>query len=147
MAAARACYENMVEALAHCHGSIDEQLLLETTTNFMAAYQGVDDRPYQEAIASFYRTNCPSLSYQAPHVSASPAARPASGKIRVGFLSTNFYNHTIGKLYRGIIAELDRTAFEVYVFGGDEVDEIAVLSNVNVINSIHYPRACPRHAT
>ena len=125
MTAARVRYETMVEALARCHGSIEEKLLLETTTNFMAAYQGVDDRPYQEAIASFYRRNCPSLSYQAPHVSASPATRPASEKIRVGFLSTNFYNHTVGKLYRGIIAELDRTAFEVYVFGGDEGDEIA----------------------
>ena len=40
-------------------------------------------------------------------------------------MSTNFCNHTIGKLYRGIIAELDRTAFEVYVFGGDQEDEIA----------------------
>lgn len=37
-------------------------------------------------------------------------------KIKIGFISEYFTSHTIGKLFRGTIFELDRNKFEVYVF-------------------------------
>ena len=54
---ARERYQSATLALEPLRGSIDEKLLLGTTTNFMAVYQGRDDRRYQEAIANFFRTN------------------------------------------------------------------------------------------
>ena len=122
---ARERYQSATLALEPLRGSIDEKLLLGTTTNFMAVYQGLDDRRYQEAIANFFRTNCPSLSYRAPHLEKGQTISSSQTKIRIGFVSTNFYNHTVGKLFRGIIAGLSRESFDVFVFGGGEKDEIA----------------------
>lgn len=37
-------------------------------------------------------------------------------KIKVGFLSSNFFNHSVGKDRRGVINKIDRELFEVYIF-------------------------------
>ena len=37
-------------------------------------------------------------------------------KIKIGFISEYFSNHTIGKLFRGTIFELDQNKFEIYIF-------------------------------
>ncbi len=41
-----------------------------------------------------------------------PSASPG-GRLRIGFLSTNLFQHTIGKFYQGIIQKLSRDRFEV----------------------------------
>ena len=37
-------------------------------------------------------------------------------KIKVGFISSNFYNHSVSKDRRGIINKINRDLFEVYIF-------------------------------
>ena len=37
-------------------------------------------------------------------------------KIKVGFISSNFFNHSVGKDRRGVINKIDRNLFEVYIF-------------------------------
>ena len=140
---ARERYQAATMALELLKGSIDEKLLLGTTTNFMAVYQGLDDRRYQEAIASFFRTNCPSLSYRAPHLEQGLTTTSSQTKIRIGFVSTNFYNHTVGKLFRGIIAELNSKVFDVFVFGGQEKDEIARFIKNNCYQFHELPHDLP----
>jgi protein O-GlcNAc transferase len=85
-------------------------------TNFYFAYQGVNDVDLQSLTAKFYLNACPRLAWTAPHCSA-PAASPATGdragKLRVGFVSTSLFEHTIGKFYHGIIQKLARDRFEV----------------------------------
>jgi predicted O-linked N-acetylglucosamine transferase (SPINDLY family) len=84
-------------------------------TNFYLAYHGKYDRELQGKVAQLYERSCPSLLYSAPHCQGSPA--PVAGrKIRVGFLSRFFWNHSIGKWMRGLIAHLSRREFEVLVF-------------------------------
>ena len=141
---ARERYQAATMELELLKGSIDEKLLLGTTTNFMAVYQGLDDRLYQEAIANFFRTNCPSLSYRAPHLEQRPSVNSGQTKIRIGFVSTNFYNHTVGKLFRGIIAGLNREVFDVFVFGGEEKDEIALFIKNNCYQFDELPRDLPK---
>ncbi|MBF0497816.1 MAG: hypothetical protein HQK58_14780, partial [Deltaproteobacteria bacterium] len=47
-------------------------------------------------------------------------------KIRIGFISSHFRNHTIGKICRGLIAQLSRERFAVTVFSiGRYQDEIS----------------------
>ncbi|MCZ2809808.1 MAG: hypothetical protein O2V44_10680, partial [Candidatus Bathyarchaeota archaeon] len=49
-------------------------------------------------------------------------------KFKIGFISTFFNDHTIGKLNRGIIANLSRDAFTVTVFSiGHHNDNISRL--------------------
>ena len=144
MTDARLRYEAAVEGLATRTGVIDEDRLLGAGTNFMAAYQAVDDHRFQEIIAGFYRRNCPALSYVAPHV-GEVSPHPET-KIRIGFVSVNFNNHTVGKLYRGIIAKLDRTKFEVSVFGAGD-DEISHFIQNNCDAYFNLPENCPRPET
>src|SRR5208337_2473300 len=84
-------------------------------TNFYLAYHGINNRDLQVKIANFYITACPSLLYVAPHCKNEWSIEK-SGKIKIGFISSNFCEHTIGKHFRGVIANLSRELFEVYVF-------------------------------
>ena len=121
---ARTSYENAVEQLTDNTMPINPAMLLELGTNFMAVYQGDDDRRYQETIADFYLRNCPELTFTATHIGKS-SGHSETEKIRIGFVSCNFFNHTVGKLFRGIVAKLNRDKFSVSVFSRPEDDEIS----------------------
>jgi len=82
-------------------------------TGFYLAYHGFDNVALQRAIAEMYLKLHPPLGWESPH--AGPRSR-AGRRLRVGFLSAHLRSHTIGKLYRGMISELDRSRFEVTVF-------------------------------
>lgn len=84
------------------------------STAFYLAYQGFQDRAFQERLARLHARACPALLDRAPHCRL--GVRPAGSRIRVGFVSTFLRNHTIGRLNRGLIAGLDRRRFEVTVF-------------------------------
>jgi len=81
-------------------------------TGFYLAYHGEPDLDLQRAIARMHLALHPALAWQAP--GSRPRAR-AGRRLRVGFLSAFLHNHTIGKLYRGFVAGLDRRRFEVVV--------------------------------
>ena len=91
---------------------------------FYFAYYGVMDRAFYEQLADIHLGACPSLAQAAPHV-ANPGPRQArgdknpggkeGGRTKVGFVSRFFFDHSIGRLNRGLIAKLDREVFHVTV--------------------------------
>ncbi|MEO5375418.1 MAG: tetratricopeptide repeat protein [Alphaproteobacteria bacterium] len=120
----RVAYRRGLESLL-----ADETLRLDdpmaeigTAGQFYLAYHGRDDRTLQEMLARLYRRVAPSLSFTAPHCSAS-RPRPAGRRIRVGFVSHHFRVHTIGKLCVGLVAELPRERIEVFVFSIGRADD------------------------
>lgn len=80
------------------------------TGNFYLAYQGRSNRELQERIAALYRKACPDLEWVAPSV-RNPRARGA--KIRIGFCSAFFYEHTVGRINEGLLDKIDRQKFDV----------------------------------
>ena len=92
-------------------------------TNFSAAYHGENDREIQVLIAEAYLRACPSLAFRAVHCDSYQP--PVGRRIRVGFASAHLGSHTIGKYNRRMVAHLDRTHFEVFVFhlGADARDQ------------------------
>ncbi|HVN28047.1 MAG TPA: tetratricopeptide repeat protein [Candidatus Binataceae bacterium] len=82
-------------------------------TNFYFAYQGVNDLELQSLTAKFYLSACPKLGWTAPHCSSPSSAN--GSRLKIGFVSSSLYEHTIGKFYQGIIRELSRERFEVVV--------------------------------
>jgi predicted O-linked N-acetylglucosamine transferase (SPINDLY family) len=87
-------------------------------TNFYLAYNGVNDRPLQQKIARFYLSACPGLDWTAPHCEKA-GKKPGKAKgerIRLAIASAFFYDQTVGRLYRGIIENLDKNKFEIVIF-------------------------------
>ena len=89
---------------------------------FYLSYQGQDDRPLQET----YGRAIARIAQEAVTGAPAPAPKPAAGeKIRIGFASNYFFQHSVSKLFRGWIEHLDRSRFEIFVynlFPGDADD-------------------------
>ena len=81
--------------------------------NFFLAYHNQNNRKIQEDIARLYIGACPSLTFEAKHCRSEN--RGEKDVLRMGFLSSHFREHTIGKLSRGIIQQFSRDRFEVIV--------------------------------
>jgi len=101
-----------VEELIASGASLIDPAAQANITGFYLAYHNQNDVLLVQKIAQMYLQLCPSLSW-----SAEPfEPKGTGGKYRIGFLSFHFYDHTIGKLCRGIIEHLDPEKFEVIVF-------------------------------
>lgn len=100
---------------------IDNPVAGVGTPAFPLAYHGRDERSFQSRIATLLRQASPQLSYAAPH--CLPGARRSGSRIKLGFLSRHFGDHTIGKLNAGLIDRIDRAKFEVIVLGSDRTAE------------------------
>jgi protein O-GlcNAc transferase len=105
--------------------------------NFYLCYQGENDRELQIKLAQAYR------KVYAPRY-REPPRRGGGGRIRIGFVSAFFCDHTIGDLNRGIIAHLSRAEFEVFVFSvGRHDDAIAHLIRSHADHYQVLPQALP----
>ncbi len=114
-AAIEAARRGLVDDLAACDGvRLVDPVAEIGHGNFYLAYHGRDDRPLQEAIARFYRAACPSLSEELVRQPVRP-----DGRIAIGFASTLLRTHTIGRLNRGLIENLDRRRFHVTLIAPD----------------------------
>jgi protein O-GlcNAc transferase len=107
----RARYERgirEVEALP----SLSSGLGAQKSDTFYLAYHGHCNCQVLESLCSLYRAKIPALTFAAPHVSE---LRPVGKRIRIGFVSQFLTDHTVGKLYWGLIKNLDRARFEIIV--------------------------------
>ena len=112
--AVREAFDRDLEALIDGPLSVDDPYSDIGMTGFYLAYHGVNDRNSQETLAKVFLKATPSLGYVAPHANG-PVRGAPDGRLRIGFVSRHFANHTIGRLMRGVIAGLDRKRFEVTV--------------------------------
>jgi predicted O-linked N-acetylglucosamine transferase (SPINDLY family) len=95
------------------------------TTNFYLAYQGHDDRAIAERWGSFVHTV---VAARHPDLTKPPARSRRPGKrIRIGFRSAHLRDHTVLYLFRSWLTSLDRTRFEVRVYGEGEGDAVTRL--------------------
>ncbi|PKL75631.1 MAG: hypothetical protein CVV27_14335, partial [Candidatus Melainabacteria bacterium HGW-Melainabacteria-1] len=62
-------------------------------------------------LAVFFRQACPGLASQAPHCALS-ARRPGE-RLRLGIVTPNFKQHSLGRMFGQLVPELDRSRFEV----------------------------------
>jgi len=112
---ARSAVERNIDDLSRQGLSIDDPFRNIGKANFFLAYQGLDDRDIQTKLARFYESICPSLAFVAPHCKERREPEGAR-RIKIGFLSRHLRNHTVGQYMRGLIANLDRDAFEKHLF-------------------------------
>jgi len=85
------------------------------STAFYLAYQNRDNRHSMETRCRILRQAAPQLTWRAPHLDKWQSPASDGRRIRIGFASRFLATHTIGKLYAGILENLDKTRFEVQV--------------------------------
>jgi predicted O-linked N-acetylglucosamine transferase (SPINDLY family) len=113
--ATRRHFKDHVSVLLEQKLSLADPVTQVDATNFYLAYQGLNDCDLQQAVSRLYLQACPALNFVADHCRSLRALSP-SRKVSIGFISRFFVNHSIGKLMRGIIAQLSRRQFTVTVF-------------------------------
>lgn len=157
----RASFESQLAGLLNNHVSIDPSRE-PAPVNFLLAYQGLNDRELARRIASLYRTgdirngsgSPASAELPPPHFAVErmvpggaaignanlAAALESPRKIRIGFVSRFFRDHTIGDLLKGLIAKLARVDFEVVVFLiGESIDNTVTFLRQSADQFVNLP--------
>ena len=106
-------------------------------TGFYLAYHNQNDLELTKKIAQVYLEKCPSLAFETKRPNH---PQKDLAKYRVGFLSHHFYDHTIGKLYRGFIEHLDRDLFDVILFSTSRKKDALAITIENSANKVVHLR-------
>ncbi len=87
---------------------------------FYRVYHGYNEREFQGQLAQLYRQAGPTLLYTAAHCDAPmnfPALSDPPRRLKIGFVSSAFlHEHVVTKFIAGVIANLSRDKFLVWVF-------------------------------
>jgi len=95
---------------------------------FYLSYDQYENIELNKKIVDLYRKTYPELNQ-------SFVKKNNNEKIKIGFISEFFSNHTIGKLYHGIIFKLDQSKFEVSVFHSKNTKKSMLFDNFkNTLN-------------
>jgi predicted O-linked N-acetylglucosamine transferase (SPINDLY family) len=72
----------------------------------------------------------------------SPIKETFSSKIRIGFISEFLTDHTIGKLFQGLIRNLDKKKFDIFIFHSSLTKEgnIKKLIDSSAVKSLRLPK-------
>lgn len=89
---------------------------------FYLSYDQYENLELNKKIVDLYRKTYPELNQ-------SFVKKNDNEKIKIGFISEFFSNHTIGKLYHGIIFKLDQSKFEVSVFHSKNTEKSMLFDN------------------
>ncbi|MGE0724805.1 MAG: tetratricopeptide repeat protein [Alphaproteobacteria bacterium] len=111
---------------------------------FRLCYQGLDDRPLQEALARVLRRRFPELTFASPHIGR---PRPP-GRFRIAIVSASLRLHTVGKLMGALIDRLRGPEFEVSLFQSGRLDDSAAAIAAGADRSVRLdgPLAARRQA-
>jgi len=131
---------------------LSEELLLDTPdakrralggiakhVNFFLAYQGRNDRELQEQygklVSRIMAANYPQWTEPLPMPPVAPG-----GKIRIGYITPFFWNHTVTTLFLGWIQEQSRSSFDVYAYHvGDKTDSVTEEVQRAATEFCHFP--------
>jgi predicted O-linked N-acetylglucosamine transferase (SPINDLY family) len=83
-----------------------------TAPTFFLAYHGRCNRELHTKLARAFLATNQNLTWTSPHCRV---RRPRAARIKIGFISQFLRGHSIGKTTRGLVAQLSRERFEVYV--------------------------------
>ena len=110
---------------------------ISSTTNFYLQYQGLDDtelqRQYGQLVSSivnaqFSRIGNYSKTSPPSSLLSISSDRTSSRKIRIGYLSSHFRDHTVAQLFSGWLRHCDKDEFEVVCYyTGKNQDEMTAL--------------------
>ena len=96
--------------------------------HFHLPYQGRNDRSMQQQFAKLI---CPGEEWTAARLDS---RRRVPGRMRIGFVSRFFGNHTIGHLFQGLIQQLARRDWDLHLLHlGDSTGDVAAAMRQNTL--------------
>ncbi len=93
--------------------------------NFELSYDGYDNLIINKKLIKLYNKIYPDLE------NIEEYSFSKNKKIKIGFISQFFSDHTIAKLFKGIIYKLNKEIFEVYIFHSDKTLPGALFNEIN----------------
>jgi len=106
-------YEEVLQELYDSGVTLEEADRRIVQTNFLLGYHGLEDRELIELSSKTLLKICPELDYTSKWL----VRKPLSGRrIKVGFVSSNMRNHSVGRVLNRFLKELDRFRVEVTLF-------------------------------
>ena len=101
----------------------------EVELNFYyLAYHNKNNLGILKKISKLFRKMIPSINY----VSKNTFNKKKLGKIKIGFISEFLTNHTVGKLFGGLIKNIDKTKFNVIIFHAENVKKSDIKNEIDV---------------
>ena len=110
--------------LQNMYNNIDNNIIVKTDDLFIEylqfiycygfplSYQGYNNKEILKLQCALYRKIFPSLNYTSKYINQITV----QNKIKIGFISTNFFNQSVSRDRMGIIRNLPRELFDVTVF-------------------------------
>jgi len=93
--------------------------------NFELSYDGYDNLEINKKLIKLYNKIYPGLENIGEY------SFSKNEKIKIGFISEFFSDHTIAKLFKGIIFKLNKEIFEVYVFHSNKTLPGKMFNEIN----------------
>jgi predicted O-linked N-acetylglucosamine transferase (SPINDLY family) len=108
-------FQALEEIESDCSGAIERPEIEINATALYLSYHGLPNvellKRLARVVRKFYRVRS--------EPTRAMRERGARSRLRVGFVSPFFHNHSIGRLYSGLLRELSRSRFETFVFAID----------------------------
>lgn len=101
--------------------NIDNNLV--RSPHFAFSYDGFSNLEFNKKCVEFYRKVYPELN------ETYKLQQNNSKKIYIGFISDHLTDHTIGKLFKGIISKLNKTDFKVIIFHTERTKKGSILKD------------------
>ena len=99
--------DNFLNSKEKIELSIDNQSIDPPIFNY--SYDQFDNLELNKKFINLFKKIYPDLNKKFEY------SQKNNGKIKIGFISEFFTNHTIGKLFKGSIFELDQNKFDIFV--------------------------------
>tara|TARA_Y100000590_G_scaffold306191_1_gene345431 strand:+ start:406 stop:2478 length:2073 start_codon:yes stop_codon:yes gene_type:complete len=115
--------------------SIDDPQKMINPPTFNLSYSNFNNLNIMKKVSNFFRNSIPIINFIDNKKTSQNINNEKKEKLKIGFVSQFFTDHTIGKLYRGLFKEIDKNKFELIIFHfqktkkGKIKDEIETYSN------------------
>lgn len=129
----RARFEQGITQLEHRQDELIDPIDAGLLTPFYLAYQGQDDRALLERVGRFFQRFVPSdLSIESG----------LGDKIRIGFVSSCLYSHSVTDYFAELILGLPQEDFEVYLFDTSDTppDHVTERFRQNIDHYVSLPQ-------
>mgnify|MGYP003953377737 CR=1 FL=1 len=91
---------------------------------FSLSYDEFNNKKIFTKVVNVFRKIYPQLNY------SKKKFRKNSDKIKIGFISQFFSDHTIGKLFKGIIFNLDNNKFDINIFHTQQTNKTGIFNEI-----------------